>query len=646
MFGAIGAAAAMAALASPAVASAESATGPDSGEASLNWINVCDHGIAGDGVTDDAPALISLINGVNGNATFYFPAGSYRLASDVTGPSAITLVVDQGGILEPGAGVTLAVNGCLQAGPYRVFGGQGAVIGRFGSGLASPQWFGATPVSDADQQTALADADHDDAAPIRAAVEALYLAGGGTVFLSPGVYVLRSKVGSNACLIFPRKNVDIVGAGDSSVLKPANGLGGFNVIFSESDSQEHRVDNASFKNFMVDGNGVNNLQPQTGPKNKCAAIGIRAGSNIQIDRVTVVQNAGRQCFTFGNNKKPQSVAGLRLTNCYVNTVGSAVEGNIYQNDHSVVYLQGDGCVLSGNVFVQPEKDMTCTAYELHAKNSIITGNLTQNFDKSLNVVATVTDMEGVLIAENNFRGSNSCMFVYCFPDQIMKDVRIADNLFEQTGVGSYGAYGFAEASVLVHSPVEDMTFAGNSFTCTVGAGADRMPALRIGGIKQITARGNRFHGFTGPAVTLDAIIDGGTSVTIAGNEIIDCGRTTNQEYGFGINLESQLKIKSLIVRDNALTKTDPGAMAVGIRGTSRLDSGVVSGNVYDGVTTEFSWSETTENGRLLLEHVGTGNPVADAIPAAFGSTWTNPVSEDIWCKRRNGNSAEGWVRQR
>jgi hypothetical protein len=162
----------------------------------------------------------------------------------------------------------------------------------------------------------------------------------------------------------------------------------------------------------------------------------------------------------------------------------------------------------------------------------------------------------------------------------------------------------------------------------------------------VAVRGNVIHGFTGPAVELSQGVADETKISVSGNEIIDCGRTANPTARAGLNFVSNVRINSLIVRDNVVRKSDSSAMAVGMQGTSFVSSATIAGNVYEGLDADLSWSEGPENGKVMLGHVGSGNPIADHVPASFGSTWTNPFTEDLWCKRRNGDSADGWVRQR
>lgn len=58
-------------------------------------INVKDHGVTGDGVTDDAPAIQNVIDNIASDGdTIYFPASSYLLGAGLTLPSYRTIAGD------------------------------------------------------------------------------------------------------------------------------------------------------------------------------------------------------------------------------------------------------------------------------------------------------------------------------------------------------------------------------------------------------------------------------------------------------------------------------------------------------------------------------------------------------------------------
>lgn len=121
--------------------------------ASLRVVNVKapPYNAVGDGVADDRAALVAAeaALGAAGGA-LHLPAGTYRVASDLTLGKSTHLVFLGGGMLAPAVGVTVTVQGSVQAGLYRLFAGAGTVR------LSQPQtlypeWWGAV----ADLQTSV-----------------------------------------------------------------------------------------------------------------------------------------------------------------------------------------------------------------------------------------------------------------------------------------------------------------------------------------------------------------------------------------------------------------------------------------------------------------------------------------------------------
>lgn len=110
-----------------------------------DWFNVKEHNAAADGLADDAAALDLLIQSTaqQAEATFYFPAGTYRIGSPLTFPKRVRLFFDYGAILVPDAGVTVHVFSQVNAGLGHIFGGAGRVTGDFYGQGVYPQWWGA-----------------------------------------------------------------------------------------------------------------------------------------------------------------------------------------------------------------------------------------------------------------------------------------------------------------------------------------------------------------------------------------------------------------------------------------------------------------------------------------------------------------------
>ncbi|MBD2866824.1 right-handed parallel beta-helix repeat-containing protein [Paenibacillus oceani] len=149
------------------------------------WWNVKGNGLAGDGIADDAQALLYLIEQAAAAtaATLYFPKGQYVMGVTVTIPGHIRCKFDRGAILLPSAGVSVTLAGGLDAGPYAIFGGEGS-IGLPSSGLpeAYPQWWGAQ-----------GDGISDDTAAIQAVINAAIPAR-TKVFFPAGTYVFNRTI--------------------------------------------------------------------------------------------------------------------------------------------------------------------------------------------------------------------------------------------------------------------------------------------------------------------------------------------------------------------------------------------------------------------------------------------------------------------
>lgn len=63
-----------------------------------DWVNVQDHGVAGDGKTDDTAALQELFNGFGNGSILYFPQGTYRITATLSliGPATGTVLIGHG----------------------------------------------------------------------------------------------------------------------------------------------------------------------------------------------------------------------------------------------------------------------------------------------------------------------------------------------------------------------------------------------------------------------------------------------------------------------------------------------------------------------------------------------------------------------
>ena len=248
---------------------------------------------------------------------------------------------------------------------------------------------------------------NDDAPIINKAVERAYFYN-VNVYIPSGIYLLINTVNgaNNKTFINPLSGVSIYGDGDLTVLFQGNNTLS-SIIFPALSGSSARVDNVFFRDFKIDCNGANNLKPEnSSPAN--IGIGIRYGENILVERVTVINNAGRQCLSFGANVFPQSITNLTIRNCRIDNVGAAVQGNSLQNDHSAIYAQANKCLIENNHITNSLNSNgginVATGIEEHSSNVKVFGNYIAHMSTGINAASTVVDHVNSEYAGNMFDG--------------------------------------------------------------------------------------------------------------------------------------------------------------------------------------------------------------------------------------------------
>lgn len=97
--------------------------------------------------TDGAEEIDRLVNEIMGGAgTIVFPRtnGGWRFSDDVTIPSSVSVVIDNGAKLKISAADILTINGPVLAGPQEIFEGLGTITGLMSRSIVFPEWFAAT----------------------------------------------------------------------------------------------------------------------------------------------------------------------------------------------------------------------------------------------------------------------------------------------------------------------------------------------------------------------------------------------------------------------------------------------------------------------------------------------------------------------
>jgi parallel beta-helix repeat protein len=181
---------------------------------------------------------------------------------------------------------------------------------------------------------ATANDNTDDSAAIQAAIDAAYLAGGGTVVIPEGTFYISGDPAnpSEGC-IEVRSNVTLTGAGmGETVLKLVDNFDArINGIVRTPVNES--VDNVVMKDFTIDGNRANNIEHQAG-----IITGVKTNEDgITHQNITISGVEVMNCNAYGIN--PHEITyNLVVEDCVSHDngkdgfVADYVDGGIYRNN--------------------------------------------------------------------------------------------------------------------------------------------------------------------------------------------------------------------------------------------------------------------------------------------------------------------------
>lgn len=105
-------------------------------------INVKDYGAKGNGIADDFSAFnLCLLYIGSKQVDLFLPSGSYVIGTNITIPSNINLLFENGAKLCPNNGITITINGSVDSGEHTIFAGEGIISGIFQNSEIYVKWF-------------------------------------------------------------------------------------------------------------------------------------------------------------------------------------------------------------------------------------------------------------------------------------------------------------------------------------------------------------------------------------------------------------------------------------------------------------------------------------------------------------------------
>lgn len=212
-------------------------------------------------------------------------------------------------------------------------------------------------------------------AAIQAAIDAVNAAGGGTVFVPSGTFLLDvvNYLRDDGTTVYGitsfkmKDNVHLTGVGATSVLKVKNGAYGAGAFFRIISSRDAtRLSNAKISNLTIDGNRANQAA-----STQCSNIVLECLAKVEVEGVRSINANGNGIMLRGT------------TSSYASNIG--IRNNIVENCSSIGIQSSQfyGLVISGNV-VNGTSDNCIDIYgedgttTCHGMNFSITGNVCQS----------------------------------------------------------------------------------------------------------------------------------------------------------------------------------------------------------------------------------------------------------------------------
>jgi hypothetical protein len=225
----------------------------------------------------------------------------------------------------------------------------------------------------------------DDTPALQAAHHAVCVAGGGTVYYPPGVYLITPVAGALAGTFQVCSSMTITMSPGALVRVKPN-AGNYFALFMAAPLS------AAVNNFQMSGGAID----QNEVNNTTATVSVGASTSTAQNVLAIYSGAGIQ------------VSGMTFLNSGINTIvanGPSVSGvNVSNNrfifsvnstqppfDNSAVYLSATDFIISGNRFTTAHaaiSDLAGTAIEVHIGTGTISGNNVQWYAGGGNVVDT------------------------------------------------------------------------------------------------------------------------------------------------------------------------------------------------------------------------------------------------------------------
>ncbi|HZF98085.1 MAG TPA: glycosyl hydrolase family 28-related protein [Pseudoxanthomonas sp.] len=417
---------------------------------------------------------------------------------------------------------------------------------------------------------AIADDLEDDRAAIQKTIDAVHAAGGGTVTIPAGTFLLTTVPDPSPIQVIALEiysNITLKGTGPGSILKLKDNNGNYDALLGANPSWEI-VDNFRMSDLTIDANGANNpvsnelssmeAMSQNGHR---SSLRIYKGKNIQVENCTFTNIKG--------------VWGL-VFNGYVEHV--KVHNNVFKNigdakvdwDHSTIYTNGNGFTITNNRISSLHGAGTLgarAAIEIHGSNQTVSHNSIDGMTSGINVTGysswyrsinqvyyrnTFKDVMNGFALWSETDGSEDYTAVYN-----LENVLIEDNLIEVNPGGWTNFEHFDGGNGFVfeqnrNKDIDRVFIINNKVTFkTPGSPNGKMNTKASGlilppnnlpkvKVKNLYFLNNTIENSYGPGIYLDDTLE---ESVIAQNKVRNCGSSSafiHEPFKSGIFLSGKL----------------------------------------------------------------------------------------------------------
>lgn len=474
-------------------------------------------------------SFASAVTAIGSSPTTLLITNNQTISTSVTVPSTLNVqIIGAGSFTKSGSG-TITFNGGFTA-PFRqVFSNFGLGDIQMGFAQDFPEWWGA-----------LGDGTTNDADAFRYAIAASL-----NVHVSGRTYIIGKTSASGNFVLYlgtqggqgnpiSRNGITIEGDGNKSVIKLINAAGNNILLFSGAAGDSFL--NMTFKNFLVDLNGQNNLQVNFGDplRYNQAFYFFNYAENILFENIYIKNISGSQGILIGGNTSGTYGKHIILKTVTVDTFGIAIPSN-NQPDVSAVFLQADDILIDNFRSTGPSFSFNLseghTALELHGDvtSTKVVNSHFERVQMPILLVADFKSMKNVLVDTVTMTDCNYMASLDPSGGSGFEQSSITFNniTYQSTLTNSYiFNIGSANEAAMIRKDIS----VRNSTISTTGNANQGLHFIHLENnyLQSLIMQGNTFKNLNGPVLVVTGIVEnsGILDVTLDGNKLDSLGATS------------------------------------------------------------------------------------------------------------------------